>query len=82
MDVWTAVILYASRGGEHKNVIFVPIGREVTAVYNLRVVEAAIVPASFMCRGVLLIWQIVGQRPTWLEVGTGGGCLDFFSHLL
>ena len=28
------------------------------------------------------IWIIVGQGPTALAVGTGGGCLDiFFSHL-
>ena len=34
------------------------------------------------CRGVLLIWIIVGQGPTALVVGAGGGCLDiFFSHL-
>ena len=29
--------------------------------------------------GVLLIWIIVGQGPTALAVGTGGGCLDIFS---
>ena len=28
--------------------------------------------------GVLLIWIIVGQGPTALTVGSGGGCLDFF----
>ena len=28
------------------------------------------------------IWITVGQGPTALAVGTGGGCLDiFFSHL-
>ena len=34
---------------------------------------------SFQCRGVLLIWSIVGQGPTALAVGAGGGCLDIFS---
>ena len=29
--------------------------------------------------GVLLIRIIVGQGPTALVVGTGGGCLDIFS---
>ena len=28
---------------------------------------------------VLLIWIIVGQGPTALVVGAGGGCLDIFS---
>ena len=30
-------------------------------------------------QGVLLIWIIVGQGPTALVVGAGGGCLDIFS---
>ena len=34
---------------------------------------------NFHCRGVLLIWIIVGQGPTALAVGAGGGCLDIFS---
>ena len=34
---------------------------------------------NFQCRGVLLIWIIVGQGPTALAVGAGGGCLDIFS---
>ena len=34
---------------------------------------------SFQCRGVLLIWYRVGQGPTALAVGAGGGCLDIFS---
>ena len=34
---------------------------------------------NFQCRGVLLIWIIVGQGPTALVVGAGGGCLDVFS---
>ena len=34
---------------------------------------------DFQCRGVLLIWSIVGQGPVALAVGAGGGCLDIFS---
>ena len=34
---------------------------------------------NFQCRGVLLIWIRVGQGPTALAVGVGGGCLDIFS---
>ena len=30
---------------------------------------------NFQCRGVLLIWIKVGQGPTALVVGAGGGCL-------
>ena len=33
---------------------------------------------SFQCRGVLLIWISVGQGPTALAVGTGGGVWTFF----
>ena len=33
---------------------------------------------NFQCRGVLLIWVMVGQGPTVLAVGAGGGCLDIF----
>ena len=37
---------------------------------------------NFQCRGVLLIWIIVGQGPIALAIGAGGGGLDiFFSHL-
>ena len=37
---------------------------------------------NFQCRGVLLIWIMVGQGPIALAVGTDGGCLDiFFSRL-
>ena len=37
---------------------------------------------NFQRRGVLLIWIRVGQGPTALAVGAGGGCLDiFFSRL-
>ena len=35
---------------------------------------------NFQCRGVLLIWIRVGQGPTALAVGAGGGCLDIFSQ--
>ena len=34
---------------------------------------------NFQCRGVLLIWIIVGQGPFALAVGAGRGCLDIFS---
>ena len=34
---------------------------------------------NFQCRGVLLIWIIVGQGPIALAVGADGGCLDIFS---
>ena len=34
---------------------------------------------NFQCRGVLLIWVIVGQGPTALAVGADGGCSDIFS---
>ena len=34
---------------------------------------------NFQCRGVLLIWNTVGQGPTALPVGAGGGCLDIFT---
>ena len=34
---------------------------------------------NFQCQGVLLIWKIVGQGPTALAEGVGGGCLDIFS---
>ena len=37
---------------------------------------------NFQCGGVLLIWIRVGQGPSALAVGAGGGCLDiFFSRL-
>ena len=34
---------------------------------------------NFQCRGDLLVWIRVGQGPTALAVGAGGGCLDIFS---
>ena len=33
---------------------------------------------NFQCRGVLLIWIKVGQGPSALAVGAGGGGLDIF----
>ena len=36
---------------------------------------------NFQCRGVLLIWMIVGQGPIVFAVGAGGGCLDFFPFI-
>ena len=37
---------------------------------------------NFQCRGVLLVWIIVGQGPIALAVGAGGGMFGhFFSHL-
>ena len=33
---------------------------------------------NFQCRGVVLIWIIVGQRPIALAVGSGRGCWTFF----
>ena len=37
---------------------------------------------NFQCRGVLLLWMIVGQGPTVLAVGAGGGRLDIFSLVI
>ena len=34
---------------------------------------------NFQYRGVLLVWIRVGQGPTALAVGAGGGCLDIFT---
>ena len=34
---------------------------------------------NFQCRGVLLIWIIVGQGPIALAAGAGGDCLDIIS---
>ena len=31
---------------------------------------------NLQCRGVLLVWMIVGQGLIALAVGAGGGCLD------
>ena len=32
--------------------------------------------ANFQCRGILLVWIKVGQGPTALALGSGGGCFD------
>ena len=34
---------------------------------------------NFQCRGVLLIWIIVGKGPIAPAVGASEGCLDIFS---
>ena len=34
---------------------------------------------NFQCRGVLLVWMIVGQGPIALAAGAGGSCLDIFT---
>ena len=34
---------------------------------------------NYQCRGVLLVWLVVGQGPTAFAVGAGGGCLDVFA---
>ena len=39
----------------------------------------AMVLGKLLVPGVLLIWIRVGQGPTALAVGAGGGCLDIFS---
>ena len=36
---------------------------------------------NFQCRGILLIWIIVGQGPPRLTVGVAGGVWTFFSGL-
>ena len=36
---------------------------------------------NFQCRGVPLIWTIVGQGPTSLAVGAGWVILTFFTRL-
>ena len=36
---------------------------------------------NFQCRGVLLIWIIVGQGPIALAVGAGGGLFGIFFSL-
>ena len=33
---------------------------------------------KLQCRGVLLIWNMIGQGPIALAVGAGGGCLEIF----
>ena len=33
---------------------------------------------NFQCRGVLLVWMTVGQRPVVLAVGAGAGLFGYF----
>ena len=33
---------------------------------------------NFQCRGVLLIWMLVGQGPNAAAEGAAGGCLNIF----
>ena len=33
---------------------------------------------NFQCRGVLLVWMIVGQGPIALAIGAGGGLFGHF----
>ena len=39
----------------------------------------AMVLGKLQCKGVPLIWIIVGQWPIALAVGADGSCLDIFS---
>ena len=41
--------------------------------------DGAIALRGFQCRGILLIWIIVGQGLSVLAVRTDGGCLDILS---
>ena len=41
----------------------------------------AMVLVNFHCRGVQLIWIVVGQGPTAVAVGAGGGCFGHFFSL-
>ena len=42
------------------------------------VVRSRWVNSQSQCRGVLLVWVVVGQGPTAFAVGAGWGCLDGF----
>ena len=53
------------------------IGFDPVRLWGGRVVQRCWV--NFQCRGVLLIWIIVGQGPIALAIGAGRGCLDIFS---
>ena len=41
----------------------------------------AMVLGNLSVQGHPTIWIMVGQGPTALAVGAGGGCLDIYSHL-
>ena len=43
--------------------------------------DGAMVLGKLPVLGRPTIWIIVGQGPTALAVGAGGGCLDIFSHV-
>ena len=47
-------------------------------IFNISFGGGRVVLSIFQCRGVLLIWIIIGQGPIALAVGAGGGCLDIF----
>ena len=57
------------------NIFYIPF--VITGCRGGRVVRWCWV--NFQCQSVLLIWIRVGQGPTTLAVGAGGGCLDIFS---
>ena len=47
----------------------------------LNIEDGAMVLGKLPVPGRPTIWIIVGQGPTELAVGAGGGCLDIFSRL-
>ena len=53
--------------------------RRVVPESHVQEGQKKFVPAVKQCRGVLLVWMIVGQGPIALAVCAGGGCLDIFS---
>ena len=51
--------------------------------YHAGWLDRAIVLGIFQCRGVLLLWHIVGQGPAVLVAGAGQvGCFCFLFHLV
>ena len=49
---------------------------------GILVIEWTAYDVVFQCRGVLLVWIGVGQGPTALAVGAGGGLFGhFYSNL-
>ena len=57
------------------HITLIPVAHNVE-LWGGRVVRRCWVNSQ--CRGVLLLWIIVGQGPIALAVGAGGGCLDIF----
>ena len=57
-----------------------PVPGHPTIWWGGRVVRGCWV--NFQCRGVLLIWIIVGQGPIVIAIGAGGVCLDVFFSLI